>query len=142
MIVQVLEQIAIDLGWTFNYGSTAWQNLSDFYDDTEKEEQQVHSLLFYVDREKKFNEYGAELPQKNYSGELWIAVRSDIGDVDYNTKFKDRIYPLLAAEADRLCSGLNACEGWSWVDWKMIEIHNELDTNIDGWKIKFKVKKS
>lgn len=139
MIVQVLETIANDLGWTFSYGSGSWQNLNDYAYDADKEEQQVRSLLFFVDREKNFNEDGAELPEKEYSGELWVVVSSQLDDVSYDEKFKDRIFPLLAAETDKLAAAL-PCD-WSWINWKMTEIHNELDANVDGWKIRFTVKK-
>ncbi len=142
MIVQQIKQIAEGLGYTFNYGVGAWQNLVDHEDDSDLpvSERQIHVKLWYVDREKNFNEFGSEVSEKNYSGMFMIGVRSRIDDEDYSYKFENHIFPLLAEAADKICVGLDFCDGWSWKSWRMKEFHNELDTNMDGWKVEFTAK--
>ncbi len=139
MIVEKLKNIATLNSWVFNYGDYQWQNLKDLRNDTENPNQQVYLLLLWKDTEKKFNEFNA-LVSETYEGEFLLAVRSELQDEDCNYKYEVRIKKLEAL-AENVTKGITHCEGFTIEYWKQSEVINQLDTNVDGLKIKFGIKR-
>ncbi len=139
MIVERLKNIATLNSWKFNYGDYQWQNLLDLLNDTENPQQQVYLLLLWKDVEKKFNEFNG-LISETYEGEFLLVVRSELQDEDYNYKYEERIKELEAL-SESVTKGITHCEGFTIDYWKQSEVVNQLDTNVDGLKIKFRIKK-
>ncbi len=142
MIVERLRDIATLNSWVFNYGDYQWQNLLDLLNDNSEDEenkQQVYLLLLWKDIEKKFNEFNA-LVSETYEGEFLLVVRSELQDEDYNFKYEERIKKLEAL-SENITQGITHCDGLYFEYWKQSEVVNQLDTNVDGLKIKFRIKR-
>ncbi len=139
MIVKQFKNIATLNSWEFNYGDYQWQNLKDLPNDTDNQQQQVYLLLLWKDVEKKFNEFNA-LVSETYEGEFLLVVRSELDDKDYNYKYEERIKKLEAL-SDNVSKGITHCEGFAIAYWKQSEVVNQFDTNVDGLKIKFRIKR-
>ena len=139
MLVEKLEQISQDLGWSFNYGNHFWQNLNDFPDDSEKpfEEKQIYCLLLWQDVERRFNEYST-VTSRTYTGELILCVRSRMDDVDYYQKYNNHIKQL-RDQLESFYTQFHICEDFNLQRAKEVEVANEYDTNLDGIKLEFTI---
>lgn len=139
MLVEKLEQISKELGWSFNYGNHFWQNLNDFEDDSKLpfDEKQIYCLLLWQDVERKFNEYSTPV-QRVFNGELILCVRSHMDEVDYYQKYNNHIKQLRIVLED-FYNLFHSCEEFNLVRAKEIEVANTYDTNLDGIKLEFTI---
>lgn len=152
MLVKVFKDLCWGLGWFFNYGDYAWQNLNDFADDTicadddgklpeplpTGTEQGVKFLLLWKDREKVFNEFNV-VTAHIFEGEFLLVVRSKMDDKDHNEKYEKRIKKM-EDKVDSFQSCILDCDDFYIKMWKEVEVENELDTNVDGIKVRFKIR--
>lgn len=140
MLVEDLKTITTGLGWIFNYGPSHWQNLGDYPDDSDQAfaSRKKYFLLYWKDQTNTFDEWGTKSDQVTYDGEFVFVVRSKIQDEDYNTKYQDHIKGL-ELELEKIFGQFNICGGYQIKRWKIIEIHNSFDTNMDGLKVKFTI---
>lgn len=138
MLVDKFKEIAEGLGWFFNYGDYHWQNLNDFEDDTSLENQKIAFLLLWKDRDKHLNDFNV-VTAETFEGEFIMAVRSKFDDKDHNDKYEQRIKKI--EEKSALFSNLiTDCDSLFIKYWKETEVENALDTNVDGIKVKFRIR--
>lgn len=140
MIVEEFKAGCLAIGWNFKYGPEHWQNLSDFPEDGELPfaARQKHFLLLWKDREDILNSFG-ETEGYVYDGEFVLSVRSKISDKDYEYKYETHIKNL-EDEVDLMKTHFSLCDDWTLQQWRLTEVENQLDTNLDGLKVKFKIK--
>lgn len=138
IMIELFKNIATQLGYSFNYGSEDWQNLLDLQDDTAQANQAKHFLLLWKDRTKAFNGFNV-LTSETFSGEFVLTERSDFGEKDYNYKYETHIAKM-EAKLDNYTTLISDCEGWFIESWIETEVSNLLDTNIDGIKVKFRIR--
>ncbi len=136
MLVNRFIEISKELGFGFNYGSGAYQNLIDVEDDTEEqfEAKSKYILLLWKDRDLKLNEYGAIIKHE-FVGEFVITVKSD-DESDYNQKYIEDISKI--EDISIQVQGMFAC-GSVVQQWKETEVANQYDASMDGLKIRFKI---
>lgn len=125
-MIDKLKEIAENFGMSFNYGREHWQNLIDVDDTTQ-------CLLWWVDEQDYFNEFGA-VDKTEYTSEFYIVKKSNIYDTDYNEKYETRIKEL-KDKAKLIQDEFRNCSGFTLKSWKMTEVENQLDANLDGVKI-------
>lgn len=140
-MVDKLKEIAETLGFTFNYGRGHWQNLLDPINDTQNtiDIVQVHCHLWWVDEQDLFNDFGA-IEQTDYDAEFYVVAKSEITDEDYNSKYENRIKHL-KDKARLIQDEFRNCSGFTLKYWKMIEVENQMDANMDGVKVTIKLSK-
>lgn len=138
MLVNKFKVLSEGLNWFFNYGDYSWQNLNDFRDDCDQENQSIAFLLLWKDREKIFNDHNA-ITAEVFEGEFLLVVRSRMDDRDHNQKYEKRISKV-EAKADTFQELISDCDNLFIKYWKETEIENVFDTNVDGLKIRFKIK--
>lgn len=138
MLVDKFKEIAEGLGWFFNYGDYHWQNLNDFEDDTELIEQSIAFLLLWKDREKHINDFNVVVAE-TFEGEFIMAVRSRIDDADHNSKYEQRIKQI-ENKTGAFSDLITDCDSLFIQYWKETEVENALDTNVDGIKVKFRIR--
>lgn len=138
MLVNKFKELCEGLDWFFNYGDYDWQNLIDLKDDIGDANQKVSFLLFWKDRTKAFNSFNV-LISETFSGEFVLTERSDLDDKDYNYKYETHIAKM-EANLDNYTVLISDCEGWFIESWVETEVSNLLDTNVDGIKVKFRIR--
>lgn len=137
MLVDKFKEIAKSNGWVFNYGKEEWQNLLDLRNDPNGKDRQIYLLFLYRKRKTKRNEHNA-ITSVSYSGELILAMRSELNDKDANFKYENVIRKL-EQDLDGVGNLLTSCEGWGALEVLDTEVFNELDTNVDGLRAEFSV---
>jgi len=152
MLVNKFKEIAESLGWHFNYGDYSWQNLQDMFDDTGTVDNDgllvenlpaglphnYYFLLLWKDREKEFNDFN-EIVAEIFSGEFLLVERSNMDDPDYNFKYETHI-SRMENMLDDFQGHIQDCDGLQIKGWLETEVVNELDTNVDGIKVKFRIR--
>lgn len=121
----------------YAYGKDHWQNLADHPKDDNKPfvERNKYFKLLWVDDDPTHNSYSA-IERIKFDGELLILASSKFTDPTYEYKYENHIKNLkqLAYEFhDKLLD----CNDWSISYWKIIEVENLYDNNLDGIMIKF-----
>jgi hypothetical protein len=143
MLVDRLENICEDLGFTFTYGKEHWQNLSDFKNDADQiwEYRKKHLLLLYVKSKKTIDEYN-NIVGEEYTGEFVLSVRGKLDDPTYQYKYEHNI-KALEYEIRKLFKSFTVCEqeNWQIKSWSETEVENMLDTTLDGKKVSFQIYK-
>lgn len=132
MLVERIEQIANDRGFTFRIGDEHWQNLLDATDDSKMNfaEKKVYLLLFNDRSKRDYNDISIQNETQTVT--FLLAVRSSLTDESFDYKYKNHIKPLkqLARQIEDedfgVCEDLRIksilLEGWR---------ENYLDTNLD-----------
>ena len=138
-LVEVLEQQATTLGWTFSYGNKANQNLmeSDLVAD------RIYLLLDPVRRLRAFSEFGGT-GTSTFTGSFLLLVKSTIDQEYYEGqgteagKYKENIKPLLQTEIPKLEDVLN-CDAYQINEWSIVDVVDILDFNADGIIVTFNI---
>jgi hypothetical protein len=139
MLVNKFKEYCESLNWVFNYGNYDWQNLIDIVNEvSEGVPPDGYFLLFYKDREKKFNQYNA-LQSETFTGEFIYAKQSDFTEKDYNFKYENRISQM-ETDLDNFHLLISDCIGLYIEAWSEAEVSNILDANFDGIKVKFRIR--
>lgn len=123
----------------YAYGKDHWQNLCDHEKDGQLpfEKRNKYFKLLWVDEDYKFNEYSA-VTGCNYDGELIVLASSKITDPSYQYKFDTHIKNLKEYAENFREQLLNGCgNNWKVLVWKVTEVENLFDNNLDGIKIRF-----
>lgn len=141
MIVEYTKNIALDLGYGFQYGAAHWQNLIDAEDDTAKafKDKKKYLLFLWHDEDDILNQHGG-CEGYTYTGELLLMVRSKISDESQETKYQDAVR-YLKGVANDVRESYQDCDGYWVKKWTKIEVYDEFDTNMDGLKIRFTIEK-
>lgn len=139
MIVDYTERLAEAMGMIYQYGSAEWQNLIDAEDDTDLpfDNKTKYLLFLWHDEDDILNNYGA-CEGYTFTGELLLLVRSKISDESQEVKYQEAVKHLKAVAND-VRDNYQDCDGYQVKQWKKIEVYNELDTNMDGLKIRFTI---
>jgi len=138
-IIDKLQELATEREWFWNYGRMEWQNLIDLSDDTDKpfDDKQKCLLGLWHDTEDVLNEYGG-FEGENIKGGVILCVRSAIYDKDQNVKYEKHVKGLKALLRS-LRSDINDCDYFRVKSWKMVEVYDNLDTNLDGMKVTYNI---
>lgn len=120
----------------FAYGKDHWQNLADHSKDDNKpfEERNKYFKLLWVDDTHKMNSFSA-VEIITFDAELLILASSKITDPSYEYKYENHIKKL-KEQAAIFYDKFIDCSNWSITAWKVIEVENIYDNNLDGIKIK------
>mgnify|MGYP003670900834 CR=1 FL=1 len=130
--VEVFEERATNLGWTFSYGNKANQNLIQGDLVTDK----IYLLLDPVKRTRVFSEFGGT-GTTSFSGSFLLLKKSTIDQQYYEGqgteagKYKENIKPLLQTEIPKLENVLN-CEDYKVNEWSIVDVVDIFDFNADG----------
>jgi len=152
MLVDKFKDITTILGWYFNYGDYQWANLMDMFDDTITAENdgelaeflpagipnKAYFLLLWKDREKAFSDFNRVISE-TFTGEFLLVERSRLDDRDHNYKYEVHIKKM-EKNLDRFQEYISDCDNLHILSWIETEVENELDTNVDGIKVKFKIR--
>ncbi|WP_298118108.1 hypothetical protein [Flavobacterium sp.] len=124
----------------YTYGKDHWQNLCDHEKDGQLpfEERNKYFKLLWVDEEPTFNQYSA-IETIKYDGELLILASSKISDATYQYKFETHIENLKALAYDFQEKLSSDCDGWLIKAWRIVEVENIYDNNLDGVKVRFTI---
>lgn len=125
----------------FAYGKDHWQNLCDHAKDDNKpfEERNKYFKLLYVDRDYKTNEHSA-LIRIVYDGEMFVGASSMVSDKSYEYKYETHIKNCLQL-VKQFAEDLLDCDNFYITNWKVVEVENLYDNNLDGVKVKFSIYK-
>lgn len=165
-IVQVLEEFAKELGFTFSYGNKANQNLltSDLVDD------RIYMVLDPVRRLFASSEFGGD-GNVTYTSKFFLVVKSTIdqtyhfqteggifatrmerlGGTTYVNdcfggatlgKYTENILPLLTTAMVDLKDLIDCSDDYEITNWEVIDAINVMDINMDGIIITFTIKKT
>lgn len=121
----------------YSYGKDHWQNLADHEKDGALpfEERNKYFKLLWVDEDFQFNEFSSVIGCK-FDGELLILASSKLSDPTYKYKYETHIKKL-KEYAQAFQKKLLDCDNWNILNWKVIEVENIYDNNLDGIKIRF-----
>lgn len=138
MLVNKFKTLCEGLDWFFDYGDYHWQNLNDLKDDTEAANQEIAFLLLWKDRDKTLNDYN-EVTAETFEGEFLLVVRSKMDDPSHLDKYEKRISKV-EDKAGTFQALISDCDNLFIKQWKESEVENVLDTNVDGLKVKFRIR--
>ncbi|WP_445454097.1 hypothetical protein [Flavobacterium sp. 25HG05S-40] len=123
----------------YAYGKDEWQNLADHPKDENKqfEQRNKYFKVLWIDDDPTFNQYSG-VERMKFDGEMLILASSKLSDGSYEYKYETHIKNLKAL-AMSFCDKLADCDNYQVTRWKMIEVENIYDNNLDGVKIQFSV---
>lgn len=123
----------------YAYGKDHWQNLADHSKDENKpfEERNKYFKLLWVDDDPRFNSFSAAESIK-CDGELLILASSKLSDPSYEYKYDTHIKKLKEL-AMQFVNMISDCDNYQVTRWKMIEVENIYDENLDGLKVQFSI---
>lgn len=123
----------------YAYGKDHWQNIADHSKDDDKpfEERNKYFKLLWVDEDPTFNSFSA-IERVKCDGELLILASSKISDPSYEYKYETHIKHLKEL-AINFSNQLTDCNNFQITRWKLIEIENIYDNNLDGIKVQFTI---
>lgn len=130
----ILKAIAASNDWPFIYARQDWQNL---YDDIEKKNVS-YVFLDPVERDKVRNDTNV-VEAIIYSGRFMIVRSSDIDEESYDDRYQDYIKPILEADILTIEEALSCVYEVEFSQWKIIELINFLDYNLDGLIVNFNI---
>lgn len=131
---EILEQFATAQNWPFEYGREDYLNLF------KKPEQIEVSHLFVepITIEKNRND-SQQVESISYSGMFMLLYSSKFDKASYNDRYNDYIKPIINTQIEDLEQHL-ICEHEASLDqWKITEVINILDYNLDGVIVDYKV---
>jgi hypothetical protein len=131
---EFLEAIAVANNWPFEYGRSDFHNLFD-------EIEQVgvnHLFLDPVEINTLRNDSGS-VEVIIYTGRFMLLKSSDIDEVDYNYRYENYIKPIIENDLPIIEDSLICDNEATLSEWKVIEVVNLFDYNLDGVLITFKV---
>ncbi len=140
-IVRILENICIDLDYSFHYGNKSHLNLID--QNGNLEPNKTHLLLFPPTRSKGNNNDSS----RTYRGNFFF-VRPDEFAQDYynntnsletNDKYTTKIEPLIT-DLNSFETQLEYCENMDVLSFDSIDAVDILDANLSGLWVTYNVK--
>lgn len=130
----LLESIAESNEWVFKYARSDFQNL---FDEIEQKDV-IHIFLDPVEISKNKDEYGTT-ETIVYSGSFMMLYSSSYDEGSYDIRYKKYIKPIIDLEIEKIEDSLS-CESGLRIDgWRLIEVINILDYNLDGLIVTFQV---
>lgn len=142
-VVSKFESLTTSIfGGIFAYGSESHLNLieGDMSDN-------IHLLLFPVQRRAVFNGLILSVHEVEYTGKFLLVVPSDFANHYYNegdglpadSKYTLNIKPLISNWVE-LGNQLASCEGYDVINWSNVDAINVLDANKDGLWCNFTIR--
>lgn len=123
----------------YAYGKDHWQNLADHKKDEDKhfEERNKYFKLLWIDDDPVFNNFNG-VERVKCDGEMLILASSKISDENYQYKYDTHIKKLKEL-AMQFADLLTDCDNFQITKWKLIEVENIYDNNLDGIKVQFTI---
>lgn len=130
----ILEAFAAAQGWPFDYGRSDFHNLIDVA------EQANTSYLFLdpVDISKIRNDE-QQVEAIIYSGSFMLMRSSDVDEESYNYRYENYIKPIILTQIELIEDELICNHEATLEEWKIIEVINVFDYNLDGLMVTYKV---
>ena len=163
-IVEVFENYANSYGWRFSYGNKYNQNLLQ----SDLTIGKIYMILDPVTRVRAHSQFGG-IGEQTFTGSFLLVVKSTIDQVYHNQtneddfynraigdggtiienpclettvvlgKYIENIKPLLKNEITKLENDLD-CSDFEITNWRIIDVVNAMDINVDGILVTFGVK--
>tara|TARA_R110000772_G_scaffold143585_1_gene253157 strand:- start:84 stop:497 length:414 start_codon:yes stop_codon:yes gene_type:complete len=123
----ILKTIAESNKWEFEYGRSDYNNLYD------AQEKKLIPQIFLdpVVIEKQFGEYNEQISQTE-GGSFMILVSSDIDEESYDIRYTKYIQPLISTSMGIIESAISCDETYVINSWRLTEVINVFDYNMDG----------
>ena len=128
---ELLQLIAINNNWFFEYSRSDYQNL---YDGMEINK--IHLFADPITIDTVFTDSGNEI--KTYTGKVMLLVSSDI-DETYKTKYINNIKPLITTSTQVIKQSILCDDTMEINKFQTIEVINLFDVNLDGVLINYSV---
>lgn len=131
---EILEAFAAAQGWVFDYGRSDFHNLKDVAEQTEV----THLFLDPVEIGKNRNDSGG-VDSISYSGSFMLMYSSDIDEESYDFRYENYIKPIISGQIELLEDDLICTHEANIEQWKIVEVINVFDYNLDGVLVTYKV---
>lgn len=148
---QIFEDIASANSWAFDYGRQDFRNLADSEALNEDESKRYYLFCDPVEGNQLFSRAGLPMGQTEYTGKLMLLVASDLDQVydaqldsnKDNGKYESNIKPMIAkgGPLDLMLDSLICDYDLEVQVWRITEVINMLDMNMDGVIINYKMKR-
>jgi hypothetical protein len=140
-IVDFFKEVCEINSWYFDYGVRSYLNLNDLPADNELPDN-IYFLCDPVTIIDNRNEETGVVEDTRYSGSFFFCVKSHLDQKYKDEKFENNIKPL-KEKLDKLVDNhIGSCGDYSVTTWKLTEIINVFDTNVDGYLVEFEIKES
>ena len=133
-ILKAVAAAATPTAYPFTYARKDFANL---YDEIEVAAL-PHIFLDTVQVSEAYDNYD-NLIEKTYTGSFMIVVSSDVDEDDYNTRYTNRIKPILDATVDEIRIALHVQDWIKINSWVITEVINIFDYGFDGVLIDFNI---
>lgn len=137
-LADLIESTAATEGYIYDYGLQHWININDRPYDSDRANSQIYCFMLWQDEQYGLNGFSA-IETVTEVGEFMLVIRSEINDQDYKYKYNNGIRRL-KDEARKFCEALANCTGYDVLDYGVVEMENQLDSNFDGVKVRIKTK--
>ncbi|HNQ20435.1 MAG TPA: hypothetical protein PKI46_05180 [Bacteroidales bacterium] len=138
-IVDFFKEICELYQWSFDYGTRSYLNLNDLPVDNELPDN-IYFLCDPVVITDTRNDNTNTVEDTRYSGAFFFCVKSHLDQKYKDEKFTKNIKPL-KTELDNLINNhIGSCSEYTIIRWKLTEIINVFDTNVDGYLVEFEIK--
>ena len=148
---QILENIATENEWIFDYSRQDFRNLRDGEALNEDESKKYYLFCDPIESNTLFSRAGLPLGQKEYTGKIMLLVVSDLDQVYDSQLGQDKadgkhemnIKPMTekGGVLELLILDKLICDyDLEVMTWRVTEVVNMLDLNMDGVIINFKIK--
>lgn len=148
---EIFENIASANGWKFDYGRQDFHNLMDDEALNQDETKRYYLFCDPIESNQMFSRSGLPMNQIEYTGKMMLLVVSDL-DQTYDTqldtakesgKHEMHIRPMLVkgGPIDLLLNDLICDYDVEIQTWRLTEVVNMLDNNMDGLIINYKLKR-
>lgn len=129
ILKQLLENVATENEWQFDYGRQDHLNLGEL------EKSQIKLFVEPIGEDPKFNEYGQET--MTYFGRFVLAISSDV-DENYPKKYEDYIKEMKENQLPKIKTKLQ-CHGYQINQFRTLEAINIHDQNADGVLVNYNI---
>jgi len=133
-ILKTVAAAATPTAYPFTYARQDFANLFDEVEATGL----PHIFLDSVKVSESYDNYD-NLIEKTYTGSFMIVVSSDIDEGDYNTRYTNRIKPILDATVDEIRIALHVADWIKINGWDITEVINMFGYGFDGVLIDFNI---
>ncbi|WP_431137467.1 hypothetical protein [Psychroserpens mesophilus] len=122
--------------WVFTYAREDFANL---YDGEEQVDDTTPLVFLYPPLiTETFGDYN-ELESTNYTGDFLVLLSSDIDEEDYDYRYQTYIKPLINNTMITIKESIQCDNTLSIVTWRITEVLNLFDFNLDGLLITYSV---
>lgn len=128
-----LKSIAETNNWVFTYARKDYSNLYDEDIDVNI----PHLFVDPIELDEIFDEYN-NVESTNYNGSFMLLLSSDIDEEDYNSRYQKYIKPIINTSLQSIKDELQ-CEEITIQSWRVVEVIDVFDFNLDGVLVTFSI---